>query len=457
MKKWAKDFTAAMRASMGNDASDVEFAGEGSLPSAFAVTDFAAASIATAGLGIADLVATFATRPSVSIDRRMASHWFATSLYPVGWELPPMWDDIAGDYRTSDGWIKLHTNAPHHRHAALTVLHPARDRSSVAEAVRVWRGIDLESAVVAAGGCAAEMRSASEWRAHPQGAAVSGEPLVALSGAPEVAAVGAALPSSWTPTTSRPLAGLKVLDLTRVIAGPVATRFLAGLGANVVRIDPPWWEETGVAVEVTVGKRCARLDLRSDADRERFELLVSEADVVVRGYRNDALARLGYGDLRSFGRSDLVDVALDAYGWTGPWAQRRGFDSLVQLSSGIAHEGMVRSGKDQPTSLPVQALDHATGYLAAAAVAHGLVRRRTSGQGTDAWLSLARTAAELLGGPAGSFDDRVDPVRLDDFPDELERTAWGEGRRLRAPFVIEGVSNAWASPAVAFGTHNPLW
>jgi crotonobetainyl-CoA:carnitine CoA-transferase CaiB-like acyl-CoA transferase len=172
-----------------------------------------------------------------------------------------------------------------------------------------------------------------------------------------------------------------VLDLTRVLAGPVATRFLAGYGADVLRIDPPGWNEPGVIPEVTLGKRCARLDLTQAADRATFETLLAEADVLVHGYRPAALERLGYSEAYRRQRNpSLIDVALDAYGWTGPLAGRRGFDSLVQMSCGIADHGMRRQGAGKPVPLPVQALDHATGYLIAAAVVRALIARLSDGR-----------------------------------------------------------------------------
>ncbi len=163
---------------------------------------------------------------------------------------------------------------------------------------------------------------------------MAGEPLVAFEPGSNRSA------SRWAPRPGRALAGLRVLDLTRVLAGPVATRFLAGFGADVVRIDPPGWDEPALEPEVTLGKSCARLDLRRDADRATFERLLSGADVLVHGYRPGALDGLGYGAAaRQSLAPGLVEVCLDAYGWTGPWAGRRGFDSLVQMSCGIAQAG----------------------------------------------------------------------------------------------------------------------
>ncbi len=206
----------------------VELAAGGSLPSVFAVSDLAQASVGAAGAACARLVALGGgTAPTVVVDRDLASAWFGFSIRPEGWELPSVWDAVAGDYSAADGWIKLHTNAPHHRAAALTVLGVPGDRDSVAGAVATWAADDLEAAVVGAGGAAAALRSGAAWDAHPQGRAVAGEPLVhrdttsATTGGP-----------SWTARAERPLARLRVLDLTRVLAGPVATRLARRVGCT---------------------------------------------------------------------------------------------------------------------------------------------------------------------------------------------------------------------------------
>src|SRR6185312_8207081 len=181
------------------------------------------------------------------------SMWFSTSLRPIGWQLPPQWDAIAGDYQASDNWIRLHTNAPHHRRAALQVLGCSEERETVAQAVASWQANELEDAIVSANGCAAVMRSVEDWSLHQQGRAVATEPLL------HVAVTNSSRLPNWLISPTRPLEGIRVLDLTRVLAGPVATRFLAGYGAQVLRIDPVEWEEPSVVPEVVLGKRCARL------------------------------------------------------------------------------------------------------------------------------------------------------------------------------------------------------
>ncbi|MCJ2090165.1 CoA transferase [Methylobacterium sp. E-005] len=423
--------------------------GTGALPSIFAVSDLAAGSLGAAALALAEVAGL--TGP-VTVDRRLASFWFARSLQPEGWPVPDPWDPVAGDYETRDGWIRLHTNAPHHRAAAERVLGPQADRVGMARAVSGWAKGELEEAIVAEGGGAAEMRGCADWAAHPQGRAVAAEPLV------HVGPGGDRTGSGWAPRPGRPLAGLRVLDLTRVIAGPVATRFLAGFGADVLRLDPPTWNEAPIEPEMTLGKSCARLDLRQAADRATFEALLAGADVLVHGYRPGALDGLGYGaEARRARAPGLVEVCLDAYGWTGPWVGRRGFDSLVQMSTGIAQAGRDWQQAAKPVPLPVQALDHATGYMMAAAVLRLLARRLADGTGGGARLSLARTAALLVEAGAAEPEAPCSAVSPQDLAPAVEATSWGPARRLRPPVEITGAPMHWARAARRLGDDAPAW
>jgi crotonobetainyl-CoA:carnitine CoA-transferase CaiB-like acyl-CoA transferase len=243
-----------------------------------------------------------------------------------------------------------------------------------------------------------------------------------------------------------------VLDLTRVLAGPVATRLLAGLGAEVLRVDPPDWSEPGVEPEVTLGKRLARLDLRSDDGMATLRELLAGADVLVHGYRCDALERLGLGaGERRRLRPGLVDVSHDAYGWTGPWATRRGFDSIVQMSTGIAWPGPDPAAR--PTPLPVQALDHATGYLDAAAVLHGLAGRVRDRIGSESRLSLARTAYEFASaglerGPLGELGT-LSSSRLE--------TGWGPARLVAPPLAVGATTLRWDRGPRPLGSDPAEW
>jgi crotonobetainyl-CoA:carnitine CoA-transferase CaiB-like acyl-CoA transferase len=296
------------------------------------------------------------------------------------------------------------------------------------------------------------MRSWQDWQVHPQGLAVNQEPLVhrqtfaALSDKP------------WLGSVARPLAGIKVLDLTRVLAGPTASRFLAGLGADVLRIDSPDWNEPGVVPEMTLGKRCARLDLKNPDDRLIFENLLKNTDILLHGYRADALEQLGYGGaaLQAIAPG-LIDASLNAYGWSGPWRNRRGFDSLVQMSTGIAEAGRQWKKSEKPVPLPLQALDHATGYLMAASAIQALSDRLKSGRGGSARLSLARTAKLLV--DAGQVPEQL-PLRAEEPGDQglvVEQTAWGPAHRLLPPVTISGTPLQWDLPAGELGSHRPQW
>jgi crotonobetainyl-CoA:carnitine CoA-transferase CaiB-like acyl-CoA transferase len=456
-------FLDAMWAALGGSEPlpALEIEGNGSLPSTFATSDFAAASVGVAALCMAKLVEQHASphvahvtyAPRVTVDRRLASFWFDKTFIEQGWTAPPVWDVVAGDYPTVDGWIRLHTNAPHHRDAALAVLGVPADKSAVRAAVSRWQAGELEEAIVARGGCAAAMRSLAAWAGHPQGNAIAAEPLI-WHQATDTTDLAMRRPFD----AARPLAGVRVLDLTRIVAGPVATRFLAGFGAEVLRIDPQDWNEPSRAPEMTPGKTCARLDLRDPRDHACMLRLLADADILVHGYRSSALEGLGLGaEVRRRVRPGLVDVSLNAYGWTGPWVDRRGYDSLVQMSTGIAHEGMRRLGADRPVPLPVQALDHAAGYLMAAAAIQGLTTRWATGVGAISRVSLARMAALLTSAPQPENPVPLSAQSAADFDPQIELTAWGPASRLRAPVNVEGAPMRWDRPAAELGSSPAAW
>lgn len=319
---------------------------------------------------------------------------------------------------TSDGWVRTHANHPHHRAALLRALglHDAEGAGADGEALarRVAAvlaersALDVEEAVTAAGGLAVAVRTPQEWSATPMGAAVAAAPLVSLRRVREGRTGAGARGGSGADGVE----GARVLDLTRVIAGPTATRALAAHGADVLRVDPPHlpelpeqWLETGP------GKRCCELDLTAGAGRACLEELLSGADVLVHGYRPGALARHGLDEQSLAERHPhLVVASLSAWGEQGPWAHRRGFDSLVQAASGI---GVMSGGADgRPGALPVQALDHAAGQLLAAAVLRALALRRDGGT-WHASTSLAAQARWLLANAVVSAYDAPQPPRAE--------------------------------------------
>jgi hypothetical protein len=361
-------------------------------------------------------------------------------LRPQGWKLSSPWDDLAGDYQTQDGFIRLHTNAPHHRNVVTKILGNL-DRDQVAKKVALYQADELEALIVESGGAAAKMMNRQDWAAHPQGRALSNEPLIAWQDFNDAEL-------KHIPRGSRPLEGLKVLDLTRIIAGPVATRFLAHYGANVLRIDPKGWDEGEHILDMTPGKSCATLDLKNAEDLAYLKKLISQADVFIHGYRADALENIGLDAavLRELNPS-LIDIAHNAYGWSGPWRNRRGFDSLVQMSCGIAAKGMEISQGHKPRPMSVQALDHATGYLIAASALRGLSRLRDHGEACSARLSLARTAELLKTTEDDQFGVNSMSETNDDVCSLIEKTALGPLKRLKSPLMIDGVKPSWAKPA----------
>ncbi|NEW37959.1 hypothetical protein GV793_03435 [Nocardia cyriacigeorgica] len=302
---------------------------------------------------------------------------------PVG-----MFADLSGFFPTFDGWVRTHANYPHHRARLLAALNlPANAPLDLAVAqIAMSRATDIEDAAAATGAIAVRVRTEREWAATPQARDAAAGPVVSSTARADARGIG--LPDGATPFL--PLRGVRVLDMTRVIAGPVATRTLALLGADVLRIDPPGLPEIPWQFRDTCqGKRSTVLDLRTD--RTRIDALLDTADVLVTGYRPGALEHAGLTI-----RPGLVHGRVSAWGDTGPWGMRRGFDSIVQAATGIA---IIEGAPAVPSALPAQALDHASGYLLAAGVIDALVARAADGIGRDIRVSLARTASWLLAAP----------------------------------------------------------
>ncbi|MHA6781405.1 CoA transferase [Pseudonocardia saturnea] len=391
------------------------------LRSSFAVT---AAGVATAG---ASLLA--ATDRAVALDTRALAIALRSERYllrdgrPVG----SVFDPLSAFHRTSDGWLRLHANYAWHRDAALRVLGCTADE--VPDAIAGRAGVELETALHAAGGIGAAVRTAQQWRAETG----APPPLV------ERRVVGDAAP--------RPVRRPRVLDLTRVIAGPVATRTLAAHGADVLRLDAPDRPEIPLqALDTLPGKRSALLDLRDSATREE---LLAGADVLVTGYRPGALDRFGLTPEAIAERHPgLVVVTLSAWGERGTWGARRGFDSIVQAACGIAAE---EGAEGSPGALPAQVLDHATGYLGAAAVLRELAEQRRDGGTRHVRLALAGTAAWLQGLPRVAHHEVPD---VDPRP-YLEQV---DGLTLASPpGTVDGAALHWPAPAPSFGTAEPRW
>ncbi len=342
----------------------------------------------------------------------------------------------------ADGFVRTHANYPHHRARLLAAL--GVPEADVPARIAALPRDEVAEAVTAAGGLAVAVRTRREWAAHPQGRAVAGLPLLTLT---EAAGAGV--------RPVPPGGAVRVLDLTRVIAGPVGTRALALLGADVLRVDDPRLPEIPAQhLDTGFGKRSTLLDLSRPADRRTFEDLLAHADVLVTGYRPGALDRYGLAPEAVWERyPGMVVARLSAWGSAGPWRDRRGFDSLVQAATGIAD--IEYSGSGVPGALGAQALDHGTGYLLAAAVLRALAQRAVRGGGWAAELSLAQTAYWLVEG--GLVEDAT---RVPDGPEahcaETD-SALGRLRYALPPVRLPGRPGTWAHPPTPWGRDRPAW
>ncbi|MGW2754653.1 CoA transferase [Streptomyces sp. NPDC001273] len=392
----------------------------GVLPARLPVRDLARACVGACALAAAELGARRAGDgevPAVRVDDGAVATAFVSERHLlVGGRAPESFAPLSRFWRTADGWLRTHANYPHHRARLLAALGVADDPDAVARALAERSAREVEETVYAAGGLAVALRTPGEWAAHGQAAALRSRPLVELT---RLDASPARVLTRVGRDPLLPAAGLRVLDLTRVIAGPVATRTLALLGADVLRVDAPWLPELpDQHADTGFGKRSALLDLGSD--RDLFEELLTTADVVVTGYRPGALDRFGLTPRAIAARRPGVVVAeLSAWGAYGPWDGRRGFDSLVQVATGIA---AVEGTEGRPGALPAQALDHGTGYLLAAGVLRALTGQTDEGGSRLVRVALARTAAWLLEGAALLPEGPQRP------PEEARRLPEGAGQ-----------------------------
>ncbi len=431
---------------------------EPQLPSSFRVGTAAQAAIAAAGLAAAELHRQrTGVRQTVAVDMRHAAIEFRSERYLriVAEEPPPSWDALAGVYRAAAGrYVRLHTNFAHHRQAVLDVLGCDATREAVQAALLGWDAEEFETAAYAAGGVVAAMRSPAEWAAHAQGQAVAGLPAMRIT------RIGDAPPRPLPPS-DRPLGCVRVLDLSRVIAGPVAGRTLAAHGADVLLIASPKLPSIPwLVIDTGRGKRSAYVDLATDAGRAALTALLADADILSQGYRPQSIARLGFSPADAARiRPGIVYVTLSAYGAAGPWANRRGFDSLVQTATGINHMEAEAAGVTGPKELPCQALDHASGYLMAFGAMMARARQAREGGSWHVEVSLAQTGRWLqslgrleggLGGP--------DP-KLAEVADLLEQSPSGFGalRAVRHAAQLSVTPARWTRPAVPLGSDAAAW
>jgi crotonobetainyl-CoA:carnitine CoA-transferase CaiB-like acyl-CoA transferase len=433
------------------------------LPTPFRISETSAAALAAVGLAVADLwELRTGRRQEVAVDTRQATaslrsgHYMKMDGAPVSTER----NTVMGIYPAKNGrWSYLHCNFPNHRAAALHVLGVPEDREAVRQAVAQWDALELEEAIIAAKGAGGMVRTMAEWAQHPQAAAIASLPLM------EIVKIGDSPPAKL-PDGDRPLSGVRVLDLTRVLAGPTCARTLAEHGADVLKITAAHLPNIGYQeYDTGHGKLSAHLDLRQPQDLETLRGLVREADVFSQGYRPGTLGNRGLApEALAQLRPGLVYVSLSAFSHVGPWASRRGFDTVVQTVSGItSRQGELFPGAAPgPQFYPVSAIDYLTGYLMAFGALVALARRVREGGSWLVRISLAQTGRWLVG--RGQVPEpELKDVPKEFTPAELERwsmtsdTPAGRLHHLGPVVRLSETPPRWARPSVPLGYHEPVW
>ena len=432
--------------------------GEPQLASSFRVAAAAQSSVAAAGLAAAHIwKLRSGESQEVAVDMRHAVVECRSERYlrVDGKPPPPAWDAIAGIYKTRDRrFVRLHTNFPHHRAAVCRLLECRAERDDVQAALMQWDAESFETAAYASGGVVSMMRSHAEWCELPQAKALATLPVLTFE------KIGEAAPKPW-PQGDRPLAGLRVLDLSRVIAGPVAGRTLAAHGADVMLISSPdlpaipW-----LTIDTGRGKLTSFVDLKSEQGRAQLRDLLAEADIFSQGYRPRALARLGFSpqDAAQI-NPGIVCVSLSAYGHAGPWAERRGFDSLVQTTTGFNHAEGRAAGVDGPKELPAQILDHTTGYLMVFGAMMAKARQSHEGGSWHVRVSLAQTGRWIwnLGRlPNGLATEDLKREAIAPFVEEAS-SGFGQLKSISHSAKLSKTPAFWARPAMPLGSHAPRW
>jgi crotonobetainyl-CoA:carnitine CoA-transferase CaiB-like acyl-CoA transferase len=433
------------------------------LPTPFRIGETSAAALAAVGLAVSDLWALrTGRRQEIELETRQATASLRSGQYLKmdGAHVSTERNTIMGVYPARNGrWSYLHCNFPNHRAAALSVLGVPEDREAVRRAVAQWDALELEEAIIAAKGAGGMVRTMDEWAKHPQAAAIASLPLM------EIVKIGESAPEKL-PDGTRPLSGIRVLDLTRVLAGPTCARTLAEHGADVLKITGAHLPNIGYQeYDTGHGKLSAHLDLRESKDVETLRGLVREADVFSQGYRPGTLGTRGFSpEALAKLRPGLVFVSLCAFGHVGPWASRRGFDTVVQTVSGItSRQGELFPGAAPgPQFYPVSAIDYLTGYLMAFGAMVALARRAREGGSWLVRISLAQTGRWLVG--RGQVPEAQLKDVLKEFtPAELERwsttsdTPVGRLRHLGPVLRLSETPPRWARPSVPLGYNEPVW
>jgi crotonobetainyl-CoA:carnitine CoA-transferase CaiB-like acyl-CoA transferase len=425
-------------------------------PSSFRIGTAAQSCIAAAALAACEYGHSRGqARQYIDIDMAHAA-LECSGWYSIDGVFSDPWNKFTGLYQCCDGWVRVHANLPHHREGFLRLLGlDARvaQRSEAERECAKWAALDLEAKLASSGLVGSALRSFAQWDATEQGIAVASSPLFTI----EKIADAAPLALAALRPTDMPLSGVRVLDLTRILAGPISGRTLAGYGADVLLVNGPHLPNIEAIADTSRGKLSALADLRKAEDRALLAEVARSAHVFVQGYRPGGLASLGFGpqDLAS-ARPGIIYVSLSAYGKSGPWSTRKGFDSLLQTAMGFNLAERDAAGTEKPKAMPMQILDECTGYLIAFLVATVLRRQRSEGGTWHIEVSLAQTATWLrrLGRVAHGFDCR--PPAVEPFVVERQ-SEWGRLGYIRHSARLRDTPVIWPRPSVRPGSSPLAW
>ena len=462
----------AIRAGSALAAGEVTITGRDPLfRTPFRIGETLAMALAARGVAANDLwELRTGTRQTVSVDARAAA---MTSLY--GREVTLL-RDADGEYRpvpvaaalkhmvsmtqpwaTADGrWLLPHTNLPHLERRVLDVLGCDNTVESIKAAVARWNADALDNAIAAAGACAAKVLTPAEWLAHPQGAYLAARPVV------EITRVADGRPEPLPPG-DQPLSGVRVLDLTRILAGPTTSLGLAEHGAEVLMVTAPDLPQVPSFVRDTShGKRSCFLDFKRVDEAATFRSLVRKADVVVDGYRPGRLAAHGFGvDAMMALRPGLIHVTVNCFGAGGPLASRAGWDQIAQAVTGICHTQGEATGAGQPKLTPVPMCDFLTGFLGTFGALLALARRTREGGSYRVEVSLCQAAMLFQRqGLVDGFGDAPGQLTPDEFEAlavRVDNTAYGDLKTLGPVLHMSDTPCRWSRPTPKLGSDRAEW
>lgn len=425
------------------------------LPTSLPIGALASAALGATGLAAAALWQLRGGKlQRVGVDIRAATLAMTSATYlRVNGEPVKSWDPITGYYRVSNGeWVYLHGNFAHLRDGLLKLFDVPNDPAALRAALATWSATDIEDAAGQRGLCGVVVRTPAAWASHPQARATAALPLL------EITRIGDAPPLPLA-HAARPLSDIRVLDLSRVIAGPMSARTLAEHGATVMQVGAPHLPSIeSLVIDTGFGKHSCAVDLDTEAGVNALHRLINDADIFLNAYRPGALERRGLSPAAlAQRRPGIVYVTISAFSRVGPWAQRRGYDTLVAAASGLTW-----SGAGDPARLPCQPLDYLTGYLGAFGAMLALQRRAQQGGSWHVQLSLERTSAWIRDmtaalGREDSIASGVPPAAdINDLYAELP-SRFGTLRHLKPVVQMSDTPARWNRPPVPLGSDLPLW